>query len=117
MKKLFCRRQPGVLPSLPFPVRTCTVAAAFTLAAVGALAEVPSTNAEVRQCETLRRHGDPGTAACYQKLAKSNDQAVRAEGLWGAKDYQGANELFRAVVKAKPKDPNPRVRWGLMYLE
>jgi phosphoribosylaminoimidazolecarboxamide formyltransferase/IMP cyclohydrolase len=32
----------------------------------------------VTQCEALRKHGDPGTKACYQKLALSNDQAIKA---------------------------------------
>src|SRR5438105_3605517 len=37
--------------------------------------------AAVNECATLRRHGDAGATACYQKLTRSNDPAVRAEAL------------------------------------
>jgi Tfp pilus assembly protein PilF len=75
------------------------------------------TPSQVVQCENLRKHGDPGTKACYQKLSTSNDLAIRAEGLWGLRDYQGANSAFQAAVKARPKDANLKVRWGMMYNE
>src|SRR5690349_24391704 len=97
------------------------LAVAFFLARQGGLfrpkqvsAQTPS---QVLQCETLRKHGDPGTKACYQKLAASNDLAVKAEGLWGIRDFQGANAAFQAAVKARPKDANLKVRWGNLYLE
>jgi len=69
------------------------------------------------RCATLRRHGDPDATKCYQQLTKSPDVAVQAEGFWGIRDYQKANDAFRAAVKAHDKDPNLRVRWGRMYLE
>jgi len=72
---------------------------------------------QVLQCENLRKHGDPGTKTCYQGLARSSDLAIRAEGLWGIRDYQGANNSFQAAVKARPKDAYLKVRWGLMYNE
>ncbi|MCU1338531.1 MAG: Tetratricopeptide 2 repeat protein [Bryobacterales bacterium] len=72
---------------------------------------------QVTQCETLRKHGDPGTKACYQGLSRSNDVAIKAEGLWGLRDYQGANNAFQAAVKARPKDANLKVRWGQMFIE
>ena len=75
------------------------------------------TPSQVTQCENLRKHGDPGTKACYQKLATSNDPVIRAEGLWGIRDYQGANAAFQAATKAHPKDANLKVRWGRMFLE
>jgi cellulose synthase operon protein C len=75
------------------------------------------TPSQVTQCENLRKHGDPGTKACYQKLATSNDPVIRAEGLWGIRDYQGANTAFQAATKAHPKDANLKVRWGRMFLE
>ena len=74
-------------------------------------------SAQVTQCENLRKHGDPGTKACYQKLSTSNDLAIKAEGLWGLRDYQNANSAFQAAVKARPKDANLKVRWGMMFLE
>jgi tetratricopeptide (TPR) repeat protein len=71
----------------------------------------------VAECETLRRHGDPGEKACYTKLTRSNDPMARAEGFWGLKDYNSANDLYREFAKAHPNDPTPLVRWGRMYLE
>ena len=72
---------------------------------------------QVTQCENLRKHGDPGAKACYQGLSTSKDLAIRAEGLWGVRDYQGANNAFQAAVKARPKDANLKVRWGRMFIE
>ena len=72
---------------------------------------------QVTQCENLRKHGDPGTKACYQKLSTSSDLAIKAEGLWGLRDYSAANDAFQAVVKARPKDANLKVRWGRMFME
>src|SRR6202042_3047582 len=73
--------------------------------------------ADLAHCMALRHHGDPGTQACYQSLTRSRDPGVQAEGFWGLRDYKAANDAFRAAVKAQPKDPNLRVRWGRMYLE
>ncbi len=75
------------------------------------------TPSQVVQCETLRKHGDPGTKACYQNLSTSKDLAIRAEGLWGLRDYQGSNNAFQEAVKARPKDANLKVRWGRMFME
>jgi tetratricopeptide (TPR) repeat protein len=41
----------------------------------------------------------------------------RAEALWKSQDYQGANNAFRALVKANPKNADYRVRWGRLFLE
>ena len=41
----------------------------------------------------------------------------RAEQLWRAHDYKGANEAFKAAVKAHPNDAELRVRWGRLFLE
>ena len=69
------------------------------------------------KCWTLKKHGDTGTQACFQKLTTASDTADQAEGYWGLRNYQAANDAFRAAVKSRDKDPKPRVRWGLMYLE
>jgi tetratricopeptide (TPR) repeat protein len=69
------------------------------------------------RCETLRHHGDPDATKCYQGLTRSGDPAVQAEGYWGLHDYQKANDAFRAAIKARPKDPELKVRWGLLYFE
>src|SRR5258707_581671 len=89
--------------------------ALLILSAVPLAAQKKATPAD--ECATLRRHGDAGAVACYQRLSRSNDAATRAEGLWGMKDYNGANDAFQAAVKARPKDPDLLVRWGLLYLE
>ncbi len=97
------------------------LAVGFFLARQGGLfrpkavsAQMPS---QVTQCENLRKHGDPGTKACYQALSTSKDVAIRAEGLWGLRDYFPANDAFRDAVKARPKDANLKVRWGHLYIE
>lgn len=41
----------------------------------------------------------------------------RAESLWRAGDYQGANDAFRALVAAYPANADYRVRWGRLFLE
>jgi tetratricopeptide (TPR) repeat protein len=71
----------------------------------------------VKQCAEMRLHGNPGTAACYEKLTHATDIAIQAEGYWGIRNYKSANDLFRDAVKAKPKDPALRVRWGYLYLD
>lgn len=97
------------------------IAVAFFLARQGGLFRprqvAAQTSSQVLQCENLRKHGDPGTNACYQKLSASKDPAIQAEGLWGLRNYSAANEAFQAAVKARPKDANLKVRWGRMFLE
>ncbi len=65
----------------------------------------------------MRLHGDAGAAACYEKLTHSPDLAVSAEGYWGIRNYRSANDQFRDAVKAHPKDPALRVRWGQLYAD
>jgi cellulose synthase operon protein C len=77
-------------------------------------AQIP---AAVKPCAEMRLHGNPGTTACYEKLTHSTDLAVAAEGYWGIRNFKSANDLFRDAVKAKPKDPALRVRWGYLYLD
>ena len=84
------------------------------LLALPAFAQIPAA-AEV--CEKLRHHGDPSLPACYEKLTKSPDRAVQAEGLWGLRNYTAANDAFRDAVHARPLDPAPLVRWGDLYLD
>jgi len=68
-------------------------------------------------CETLRKHGDPGARACWERLSRSTNPAIRAEGLWGLKDYKGAFDAFNAAVDARPKDVSLKVRYGLFLLD
>src|SRR3974390_3916573 len=72
----------------------------------------------IEECQTAAHHGRTAQAhACYQRLANSGDAYLRAEGLWALRDYNGANEAFRAAVKQDPKNAEYRVRWGRMYLD
>ena len=41
----------------------------------------------------------------------------RAESLWKLDNYDAANNAFRDLVKAHPKNPDYRVRWGRLFLE
>ncbi len=88
----------------------------FAVVLLGALS-LSAQTPDLARCVALRHHGDPGTQQCYQALTRSRDPGVQAEGFWGLRDYKAANDAFRAAVKAQPKDPNVRVRWGRMYLE
>ncbi len=106
--------------------RSVIIAAVGVTAAVGIVlslrAQTPkpaadSTAVDRAPCETLRKHGDPGEIACWGRLSKSTNLAIRAEGLWGLKDYKGAAETFKAAVAARPKDANLKVRFGLLEFE
>jgi len=46
------------------------------------LAQAPATPKEALQCEALRHKGDPASRDCYQRLTRSSDSAVAAEGFW-----------------------------------
>ena len=41
----------------------------------------------------------------------------RAEALWRAQDFTNANETFKALVAANPKNADYRVRWGDLFAE
>lgn len=86
----------------------------IVLAALPLAAQLPPA---VEACAKLRHHGDPQAQACYDRLTKSTDRAVQAEGYWGIRNYKSANDLFRDEVKAKPKDAGLRVRWGYLYMD
>ncbi len=88
------------------------------VAAVGiSISTAYAQPAAAQACFAMKHKGDPGTKACFQNLTRSADPAVQAEGFWGVGDYRSANDLFRAVVKVRDKDPAVRTRWGRMYLE
>ena len=67
---------------------------------------------------TLERRGKRNEAnACFQKLTASNSAAARAEGLWGLRDYKGANDQFKVAVAQQPTNADLRVRWGRLFFE
>ena len=87
------------------------------LSALPLLAQAPATPKEALPCEALRHKGDPANRDCYQRLTRSSDPAIAAEGFWGVGDFRSANDSFRAAVKLRDTDPAPRVRWGRMFLD
>ncbi len=74
--------------------------------------------ATTQECDTLRRHGQVSEArVCFQKLTLETQPGLRAEGFWGLRDLQSANNEFRKAISANPKDPMLRVRWGRLMIE
>src|SRR5271170_4870835 len=90
---------------------------AFALLFAIAVPLAAQTAADRSACETLRKHGDPGARACWDRLSRSTNPAIRAEGLWGLKDYKDALLAFDTAIAAKPKDADLKVRLGLMLSE
>src|SRR3954451_17410568 len=72
----------------------------------------------VDSCEILERHGKrPEAKSCYQKLTGNSNPAVRAEGFWGLREYDRANEQFKLAIAQQEKNADVRVRWGRLFLE
>lgn len=71
-----------------------------------------------QDCRSLHRQGKLAEArACHARAAAGGNALAQAEARWYQNDAEGANSFFRAAVKAQPKNPEPRVRWGRFYLE
>jgi cellulose synthase operon protein C len=69
-------------------------------------------------CDALHKHGRSTEAsACYETLSQSRDVYLRAEGFWGIKHYDEANEAFRVAVAQPGSKAIYRVRWGLLLHE
>jgi Tfp pilus assembly protein PilF len=77
----------------------------------------PAELAAVANCQALRKHGAPGERACWEGLSRSNNPAIRAEGLWALQDHKGAFDAFNAAVDGRPMDASLKVRYGLFLLE
>ncbi len=80
----------------------------------------PATAADlaaVAHCQTLRKHGDAGEQACWEGLTRSGDPAIRAEGLWGTRDWRGAFDAFNDAVDGRPNDAHLKVRYGTFLFE
>jgi tetratricopeptide (TPR) repeat protein len=63
----------------------------------------------------------PGVSALIPALfvvAALHAQTLeRAEALWKLHEYDAANSAFRELVKAHPKNPDYKVRWGRLFLD
>lgn len=69
----------------------------------------PAELAAVANCQALRKHGASGERACWEGLSRSNNPAIRAEGLWALQDHKGAFDAFNAAVDGRPMDANLKV--------
>jgi predicted Zn-dependent protease len=58
-----------------------------------------------------------GAAALLFALALPGQTLDQAEQKWKARDYAGANEIFKALVAKYPDNPDYRVRWGRLMLD
>ncbi|MGA9882598.1 MAG: tetratricopeptide repeat protein [Candidatus Acidiferrales bacterium] len=66
-------------------------------------------------CQKLQLHGQSAQAqSCYESLARSSSPYLRAEGDWGLRMYQQANEEFRQAVAQNDASALYRVRWGML---
>jgi cellulose synthase operon protein C len=72
----------------------------------------------VSECQTLAWHGRNAEArTCYEALTRSHDSYLRAEGFWGLKRYEEANNEFRLAVSEADNNALYRVRWGRLLHE
>jgi len=83
-----------------------------------AAASASSRASTVTECQNLTQHGRNGEAyACYEALTRAGDAYFRAEGFWGLKRYQEANNEFRLAVSQSDGNAVYRVRWGRLLHE
>jgi tetratricopeptide (TPR) repeat protein len=72
----------------------------------------------VSECQTLAWHGRNAEArTCYEALTRSHDSYLRAEGFWGLKRYEEANNEFRLAVSEADNNALYRMRWGRLLHE
>ncbi len=69
-------------------------------------------------CWALRKHGHNTEAqTCFNKLTRSEDAYLRAEGFWGLEEWQQANEQFRLATQPPNSNALYKVRWGILLHE
>jgi Tfp pilus assembly protein PilF len=83
------------------------------------LTSLVSANALVPDdCWMQRKHGHDGDAQrCFESLTRSSDAYFRAEGFWGLKEWDRANEQFRLATQPADSKASYKVRWGLLLHE
>lgn len=70
------------------------------------------------ECQALGKHGRAAEAhTCYDALTREQNPYLRAEGYWGLKMYEQANNEFRTAVAQSDANALYRVRWGLLLHE
>ena len=89
------------------------------IAVVLALNVVRAEAAVLPECADHRDHGRTEAAeTCYEAaLRRERDPRVLAEAQWRLGRRQEANALFRRAVAERPKDPEPRIAWGRLFLD
>jgi tetratricopeptide (TPR) repeat protein len=94
---------------------TVTRGAVLSLALLAARGET----AVLPDCADQQDHGRVDEArACYEAaLRRERDPRVLAEAQWRLGRRQEANALFRRTVAERPKDPEPRIAWGRLFLD
>ncbi len=69
-------------------------------------------------CWAERKHGhQAGAQACFESLTRSGDAYARAEGFWGLKQWEQANEQFRLATQPENSQALCKVRWGMLLHE
>ena len=69
-------------------------------------------------CHEMTHRGQtPEARKCYDALTQASQPYLRAEGYWGLKDYQQANNEFRSAVAGSDANAMYRVRWGMLMHE
>jgi tetratricopeptide (TPR) repeat protein len=94
-------------------MRRFAVIPAFLLACAASVhAVVPA------DCWTQRKQGHRSeTTACFETLTRSADPYYRAEGFWGLKEWEQANEQFRLATQPANSKALYKVRWGMLMHE
>lgn len=99
--------------TLSFPFRGVAL-----LIVAGAAVCSAAPLATVESCRGLRKHGKAAeAAACFEQLGRSGDAYLRAEGLLGLGQFDGANEAFRVAVAQPNSKALWRVEWGMLLHE
>lgn len=94
---------------------------AVPLAAICAgilLSAAPARSSTPADCRALDLHGHPRQSqACYESLTRESSPFLRAEGYWGLRQYEQANDEFRLAVAQNDSNAMYRVRWGMLLHE
>lgn len=87
-------------------------------AAALALFSAIATASVLDDCRALRHRGEMGKArSCFTALSQSSDPFLSAEGYWGLRNYEQANQKFRIAYSERPKSAIVREQWGALYLD
>ena len=96
----------------------CAVALSILCAALTVATARPARSATPDECQKLRLHGESAKAqTCFESLARSSSAYLRAEGDWGLRLYDQANNEFRQAVAQDDRSALYRVRWGMLLHE